>query len=53
MDALGGLFNFFTWGAFIPLIQLLVFLINKNYYFAGICGWISLILWLIWYYVTF
>ena len=31
MDALGGLFNFFTWGAFIPLILAIIgILINKT-----------------------
>lgn len=60
MDALGGLFNFFTWGAFIPLILAIIggILINKKPKLAGILliiagilaiatNWISLILWLI------
>lgn len=38
MDALGGLFNFFTWGAFIPLILAIIggILINKKPKLAGI-----------------
>ncbi|WP_248498119.1 DUF4064 domain-containing protein [Staphylococcus haemolyticus] len=60
MDALGSLFNFFTWGAFIPLILAIIggILINKKPKLAGILliiagilaiatNWISLILWLI------
>ena len=60
VDALSGLFNFFTWGALIPLIIAIIggILINKKPKLAGILliiagilaiatNWISLILWLI------